>query len=167
MNSNRSEYQAEYYKQNKEKRIAQNKAWYEKNKEQINARKRKNYQVNREEKLVKNREWRKNNPEYDKQWREKNREQVRNSKLKYNYGENAPEIVKILLKEQNGVCALCGLSETRTRNGKVLPLHVDHDHITGKIRGLLCSNCNRGLGFLKDDIKIFLKIPGYLEKGKQ
>jgi len=42
-------------------------------------------------------------------------------------------------------------------------LAVDHDHITGNVRGLLCSNCNRGLGLLKDDIKLFKKSIIYLK----
>ena len=67
-----------------------------------------------------------------------------------------------MVAEQNNLCAICGKKE----EGKVLC--IDHDHATGKVRGLLCSNCNIGLGNLKEDIQIFLAAIAYLKKyGKQ
>ena len=62
------------------------------------------------------------------------------------------------INEQNNLCAICGKKEV----GKVLC--VDHDHDTGKVRGLLCNNCNIGLGNFKDDINIILSAIGYLQK---
>jgi hypothetical protein len=51
-----------------------------------------------------------------------------------------------MAKGQDNKCAVCFRSETRTSsNGEVRNLSVDHDHSTGKIRGLLCDICNRGL----------------------
>jgi hypothetical protein len=68
-----------------------------------------------------------------------------------------------LLKLQNGKCAICGLHEQNHRN-KVL--NVDHNHKTKKVRGLLCNNCNRGLGHLKDNILFLENALAYLkEKG--
>lgn len=61
------------------------------------------------------------------------------------------EEFEAMLEEQGGVCAICGRDGERT-------LHVDHDHKTGKVRGLLCDNCNHGLGKLGDD-------PDQLEAG--
>lgn len=61
-----------------------------------------------------------------------------------------------LLQNQNGVCAICKQICTRA-------LAVDHDHSTNKIRGLLCNNCNRGLGHLKDSITILKEATAYLE----
>lgn len=58
---------------------------------------------------------------------------------------------------QNYVCAICSNKCSRA-------LAVDHDHSTGKIRGLLCSGCNRGIGYLKDDISILKKAIAYLEQ---
>jgi hypothetical protein len=53
---------------------------------------------------------------------------------------------------QNGVCAICGKEEThRNRSGEVGNLAVDHDHKSGKIRGLLCFSCNTGIGKFGDD----------------
>jgi hypothetical protein len=68
-----------------------------------------------------------------------------------------------MLDEQGGVCAICGMPETRTgRNGIVLPLAVDHDHETGIVRGLLCSTCNTGIGGLMHDVELLQLAIAYL-----
>lgn len=59
-----------------------------------------------------------------------------------------------LFQLQGGVCAICGKPET---SAKVSNLAVDHNHINGSIRGLLCNKCNRGLGYFEDDITILSK----------
>lgn len=56
------------------------------------------------------------------------------------------EKYKTLLKLQGGVCAICKGKE-KTKRGY---LHVDHNHETGKVRGLLCQNCNKGIGLFKE-----------------
>jgi len=63
----------------------------------------------------------------------------------------------LMLKGQGGGCALCS-----RRPGKT-PLHVDHDHKTNKIRGLLCHQCNWYLGTIDADVKILSRIFNYLE----
>lgn len=66
-----------------------------------------------------------------------------------------------LVAEQNGVCACCGGVD---RDGAWLS--VDHDHETGKIRGLLCKGCNTAIGGAKDSVPTLLKMVGYLlERG--
>lgn len=69
-----------------------------------------------------------------------------------------------MLKEQNGVCAICRQPETAPdkSSGKIRDLAIDHDHKTGKIRALLCSNCNRGLGLFNDDIELLAKARAYV-----
>jgi len=62
-----------------------------------------------------------------------------------------------MLDEQNGVCAICG---SENKSGK--KLYVDHDHYTGKVRGLLCVKCNGGLGFFNDDINIIESARRYI-----
>lgn len=71
----------------------------------------------------------------------------RRSHLKQKYGIT-PERYDELLAEQCAVCAICGGGEADARLYK---LHVDHDHATGQVRGLLCGSCNTGIGLLKDD----------------
>lgn len=63
---------------------------------------------------------------------------------------------------QGGVCAICSQPETHKRNGKLKALAVDHDHGTGKIRGLLCSDCNTGIGKLKDSVNVLFNAIEYL-----
>lgn len=65
---------------------------------------------------------------------------------------------KMLFKEFDNKCGICGKPETA--KGKVLS--VDHNHKTGKVRGLLCGKCNKGLGFLEDDVLLVDKIKLYL-----
>mgnify|MGYP001559273367 CR=1 FL=1 len=66
-----------------------------------------------------------------------------------------------MLAEQNGCCKICG--EFRLPEQRVLV--VDHNHETGKIRGLLCHPCNMGIGQLKDSVDVLRKAILYLEEG--
>lgn len=69
------------------------------------------------------------------------------------YGLDEIDIGWLLLRQNNG-CAICK-NETR--------LHVDHDHETGRVRGLLCLNCNNGLGMFDDRVELMQKAIRYLE----
>ena len=71
-----------------------------------------------------------------------------------------------MLDEQGGVCAICKHPSTRKchRTGHPYPLVVDHDHATGKIRGLLCDKCNRAIGLLRDSVDVLEKAIAYLER---
>lgn len=68
-----------------------------------------------------------------------------------------------LLNEQNGVCAICGLPETRVIYKKIV-LCVDHDHKTGKVRALLCSRCNILLGQANENVELLQKMASYLKE---
>ena len=72
-----------------------------------------------------------------------------------------------LLAAQWGPCAICGKGENTIggRGGKTpMALSVDHDHHTGKVRGLLCAACNRGLGSFDHDAQLLLAAVRYLDK---
>jgi hypothetical protein len=75
--------------------------------------------------------------------RAEQRSKYRAINLKLRYGIT-PEEYDELLVSQNGVCAICGEECSTGRR-----LSVDHDHETGRVRGLLCSKCNYGIGHLK------------------
>lgn len=69
-----------------------------------------------------------------------------------------------MLKEQNNKCAICGKEIFLFSTSKNLIAHVDHNHKTGKIRGLLCHDCNVGLGNFKDNTEYLLGAISYLNK---
>ena len=66
-----------------------------------------------------------------------------------------------MYEDQGGVCAICGRPETRKRLKR---LSIDHDHSTGEVRALLCSDCNAGLGRFGDDPERLRSAAAYLEK---
>jgi hypothetical protein len=74
--------------------------------------------------------------------------------LRRRYGIGVAEY-EALVAEQGGVCAVC-----RTRT----PEHVDHDHLTGAVRGVLCSGCNQGLGNFRDSAAALRQAIDYLER---
>ena len=84
---------------------------------------------------------------------------TRNYMLNKNYGITIEEY-DLLLEQQDNKCAICG---TNTPGGKGR-FHVDHDHTSGAIRGLLCSSCNIGLGHFKDDPEILILAAEYLSR---
>ncbi len=93
------------------------------------------------------------------------RECGRNSHLKKKYGMTLDEFYAYW-DAGRGQCFICGKSMQMPlpKQGQGLDVvAVDHDHITGKIRGLLCNACNKGLGLFKDDIDLLNKAAKYLE----
>lgn len=74
------------------------------------------------------------------------------------------EDYELMLESQNNVCAICKQPEVSIdhRTKKVRTLAVDHCHITNKIRGLLCTNCNTALGLFKDDASVLTQAIAYL-----
>lgn len=103
-----------------------------------------------------------------KEYRLENPEKIkrthRKSDLKKQYGLTM-EDVEIMLKNQNCKCAICGkeLFLQGASEDKTKIAHVDHNHETGKVRGLLCNDCNRGIGLLKDNPLFLANALKYLE----
>lgn len=82
---------------------------------------------------------------------------ARQSHLKYKYGIDRWAYAKILT-DQNGACAICKIPfDLMLRNPD-----VDHDHATGKVRGLLCNACNLGLGQFEDELFLLESAANYL-----
>jgi hypothetical protein len=82
-----------------------------------------------------------------KEWRAANHVQTdsdRDRAYRHKYKLSVVEYEE-LLAAQGGVCAICSIPPGKRR------LHVDHDHATGKVRGILCNSCNTGLGHFRDD----------------
>ena len=68
--------------------------------------------------------------------------------------------IEQMSQKQNHCCAICSAPQSSFKN----KLAIDHCHKTGKVRGLLCSNCNHALGKFKDKISILKKAIEYLRK---
>lgn len=79
--------------------------------------------------------------------------------IKYAYGITYDEYIEMHNK-QNGKCAICKMDE-KELNTK---LSIDHCHSTGKVRGLLCHNCNHALGKFKENIEIVSSALMYLKQ---
>lgn len=82
----------------------------------------------------------------------RNHGSTREYHLRRRYGIGVADFER-MLAEQGGVCAICG---------RAAPEHVDHDHVSGGVRGILCFNCNGGLGHFRDDVEHLAKAISYL-----
>lgn len=101
-----------------------------------------------------------------KTWKQENKQAAQDSqrksmrKLRYGLTEEA---FSLRYTEQGGCCAICSTPlETTGKN-----THIDHDHNTGKVRGLLCNNCNTGIGKFSEDTVTLQKAILYIERHKE
>lgn len=78
--------------------------------------------------------------------------------IKSKYGLSIDDYEK-MLSSQNYKCLICGCDISNRQNNP----HIDHNHETNKIRGILCGNCNMGLGHFKDNLDILKNAIKYLE----
>lgn len=140
---------------------AQNRAWYKKNREnnleKTRAEDRARYRANPDKIKARNKAWRKANAE-------KVKATNKDSKLKSKYGITIEQYNQIH-SEQNGVCEICGETETiiNPTTGETWHLAVDHNHKTGLVRALLCGKCNKAIGLLQDNPDLLRKAADYLE----
>lgn len=96
--------------------------------------------------------------EYKQEYYKKNKSIFLNHQYKKLYGISIEE-VQILREAQDFKCAICGRTEEEI--GKIFD--VDHDHVTKKVRGLLCHACNTALGLFQDSSTILIKAAYYLQ----
>ena len=120
-----------------------NRLSYQRNKDDISERRKANRNDATREK---ERQYRKDNPEiFQDIW------------LRYAYGIDSAQKEQIL-KRQGGRCAICRSPDPKSKRG----WHVDHDHATKKVRGLLCRSCNVGIGRFRDDPELLRAALQYL-----
>lgn len=140
-----SERVREWRKKNPGKSNIYNQRWYRKNKRRVA--------------IVKNR-WRKKNRlrllQQSRVWKQRNPEKVKAMMFKSRYGHPF-SVFEAIFARQNGLCAICKTGPAK---------FTDHDHRTGKIRGLLCPLCNFILGFAKDSILTLRSAISYLKKSQ-
>ena len=148
-----------------EEKRAYFRAWEAQNREKRRSQRRASYARNPEKQRARRRAWRAANREKDRAsnraWYERNREQKRASSHAMNYGVS-PKDYHTLLALQSNRCAICRAEQKRGR-----ALGVDHDHRTGKVRGLLCDRCNMGLGHFHDDPEKLRAAVLYVTQGGQ
>lgn len=122
-------------------------SYYQRNKARIQQKNREWYQRNRQSVIERTAQWQKTN-------RSRASEIWRKSKLRLKYGITQEDFDAILVN-QDGKCAICH------QDFKSSP-HVDHCHTSGKVRGLLCKQCNLLIGYAKDDPAILGSAINYL-----
>ncbi len=145
----KAQYDKQYHTANKERRNAQSRAYYDLHRQE----QRLYYQ---EHKLERKAYLEANKLKHKRQHKiywQKNRDRIRSNRLLARYGITL-EQYNLLLKSQRKRCAICGCKEK---------LVVDHDHLTNKVRGLLCQKCNKLLGVAQDNKRILRKAIQYLE----
>ncbi len=129
---------------------ARNAAYQKANKEKIRARKAYCNKLHPEKNRERSAAWKRAHPEYATAWSKANTGR--------RYGLAAGDYAA-LNESQGGKCVTC-LKACSVRKR----LSVDHDHTTGRVRGLLCSNCNTSIGLAKDSPDTLRRMADYLEK---
>lgn len=154
-----------------EEKKAYHKAYYEKNRERLRRSNKENYEKNKDRHRRTNAEWTRRNAEsvraYKKAWKDtpQNRRKDYVHKLRTRY-RITPEEYDNMALASCGRCAACGGQDDGTRSGGLV---VDHCHTSGRVRGLICHNCNMAVGHLKEDparamaVFDYLKLECYLE----
>ena len=138
------EYKKQHYENNKKQIIERAAKWTENNKEKV-AVSRKKYKMNNRDKL-------------NKQGKEYYIKIAKNRRIKKSYGIDKNQVENMLLM-QNNKCAIC---MKNFGDLYINRFHIDHNHKNNKVRGLLCSNCNLGIGFFKEDKEFLSKAIEYL-----
>jgi hypothetical protein len=161
--------------------ITQRKAYYERNKEKLKEKSRLYRLANPEKAKAQRAKYRASvTPEQRLRWRlslrmrdpnshklsnlkyyNSNKEKYFAYKLKNTYGLTLDEYYE-LVRKQKGLCAICG-GKPNVVKGKSKRLNIDHNHSTGKVRGLLCNKCNNGIGCFNDNTKNIAAAISYLK----
>jgi predicted flap endonuclease-1-like 5' DNA nuclease len=155
----------EYYAKNKERIKEKSSKYYAENKQRVLERMKKAHKLNPDPARKRAKEFSKKNPDklkkYQMTWKERNPEKrklySRNSRIR-TYGIEPNEYYEMLEKQGHG-CAICKAKPTYRA------MNIDHNHKTGKVRGLLCDGCNLSLGHLERDDWV-KKAKQYLAKYK-
>lgn len=115
----------------------------------------KQYRSERREQMVK----------YSQAYKLRHPDRVRDQWYRTNYGIGLAQY-EAMLADQGGRCAACQeVPPSDAKKASQRMLNVDHDHETGEVRGLLCSRCNRILGFAEDRPAVLLALVAYLDGG--
>ena len=133
------------------------KAYYLKNRDRLLQQKREYQKANREKINEKNRSYYRRNEKFRKNQQERMRKYKRAWRLGKVYGITEDEY-QDMLDRQSGVCAICKSGDW----GKKGSPHIDHDHLSGKVRGILCQTCNQAIGLMGDSTEKLMAAIKYL-----
>jgi len=153
-----SEYNKAYNDANKEQLIQYRKARHEVHREHNNQASKKYYKSHRESRLQSAKAYSETHKEHRLAYSASHREQRRGTHLARRYGISLEDF-NLMLFRQMGLCAICGNSP---QEGKKLV--VDHCHLTGNVRELLCDDCNHMIGNAGDNWELLIKAAQYLKK---
>jgi hypothetical protein len=127
------------------------------------ARAKARYEAKRDDIIAYVSQWQKDNPErvraYRKQYNASRKSELREGHLKRKFGITLADF-EAMLAAQGGGCAICGRPAPEGTS-----LHVDHDHETGVVRGLLCFTCNGALGMLTENEEHLARAADYVSSG--
>lgn len=109
-------------------------------------------------------QWLKDNPDKAAASKERQREARQRYELRRRAVRNGldPDEVEKYYNDHDGCCEICGQCPEPGKRD----LNMDHDHVTGKFRGMLCDNCNSGLGRFKDDVERLQSAIRYLGRAR-
>ena len=99
---------------------------------------------------------------YQKQYKAENPDKIKQNRNKYHLKKRyglSPQEKQSMLDDQNNCCAICKIEFDDAK-----ATHVDHNHDTNELRGILCRNCNLGLGHFKDSKNLILDAVKYLTR---
>lgn len=150
---------AEDYQKHKDKRDAQISVW-RKAKGPEYERERYRRMFERDPEAVRARA-RKRSLAYHHRNRDKQNAKIRARRMVRNFGITVAQYDE-MLEKQGGVCAICGQACSSGRR-----LAIDHDHETGRVRALLCGNCNNGMGKFLENPDLLRKAANYIEMHKK
>ena len=142
--------------------------WYRENAETVKRRTNARYWANRDKIAAEQRQYaaahKDHKRAYDIEYRARG-DWHRRRHLRYKYGLTI-EAYEARLASQGGLCAICRRPEMALgNNGETKRMAVDHDHDTGRVRGLLCSRCNPGLGYFLSSTELLESALAYLRGG--
>lgn len=153
----KNEYRRASRSRNLEKSRAECRAWREKNLPYFREKSKRWYAANRDTIKEANKQWRRENKDrvrkFNKEYHAKNKDRFLVSK----YGM-APGDYDRMYAEQEGKCAICRRDSADFKKG----LSVDHDHVSGNIRSLLCFSCNAAIGLAQEDPDILMAMIEYV-----
>jgi hypothetical protein len=102
---------------------------------------------------------------YQRAYRASRPREAKNDDLKKSYGITIDDYEE-MQRQQNNLCAICHRPERRVdkKNQKISDLAVDHDHVSGHVRALLCHGCNTSLGAMDDNAELLRAAAAYLDR---